>query len=141
MSSTRRNAEAEQLLLDSVRIREQVQGAHHPDLVRTLHSLAELYFGQKRFAEAGPVYGRALAIAEARLDPRNTSDLTIVLGSYANLLKATGRGKERVPIFWFTKELLRAGCYALATPFFATEYTFNHMLLDPSLRAQVSMGY
>jgi carboxypeptidase C (cathepsin A) len=33
------------------------------------------------------------------------------------------------------------GYYDLATPFFATEYTFNHMLLDPALRGHVSMAY
>lgn len=33
------------------------------------------------------------------------------------------------------------GYYDLATPFFATEYTFNHMGLHESLRQNVSMGY
>jgi carboxypeptidase C (cathepsin A) len=33
------------------------------------------------------------------------------------------------------------GYYDLATPFFATEYTFNHMGLHESLRPNVSMGY
>ena len=33
------------------------------------------------------------------------------------------------------------GYYDLATPFLATEYTFNHMSLDPKLRDHVVMGY
>ncbi len=33
------------------------------------------------------------------------------------------------------------GYYDLATPFFATEYTFNHLGLDPSLRNNISMHY
>lgn len=33
------------------------------------------------------------------------------------------------------------GYYDLATPFFATEYTFNHLNLDPSLRGNVTMEY
>jgi carboxypeptidase C (cathepsin A) len=33
------------------------------------------------------------------------------------------------------------GYYDLATPFFATEYTFNHLGLDPSLLSHVSMKY
>lgn len=33
------------------------------------------------------------------------------------------------------------GYYDLATPFFATEYTFSHLGLDPSLRDHVSMGF
>jgi len=33
------------------------------------------------------------------------------------------------------------GYYDLATPFFATEYTFSHMLLDPDVRPHVSMDF
>jgi carboxypeptidase C (cathepsin A) len=33
------------------------------------------------------------------------------------------------------------GYFDLATPYFATEYTFNHLSLDPSLRQNISMGY
>lgn len=33
------------------------------------------------------------------------------------------------------------GCYDLATPFFATEYTFNHLGLDPSFPNRVMMTY
>ena len=33
------------------------------------------------------------------------------------------------------------GYYDLATPYFATEYTVNHLSLDPSLRQNISMGY
>jgi carboxypeptidase C (cathepsin A) len=32
------------------------------------------------------------------------------------------------------------GRYDLATPYFATEYTFDHLALDPELRGNVSMG-
>lgn len=33
------------------------------------------------------------------------------------------------------------GYYDLATPYFATEYTFHHLGLDPTLQGHVSMGY
>ena len=33
------------------------------------------------------------------------------------------------------------GCYDLATPYLATQYTFNHLALDPSLQENISMGY
>jgi carboxypeptidase C (cathepsin A) len=33
------------------------------------------------------------------------------------------------------------GYYDLATPYFATEYTFSHLGLDPTLQEHVSMGY
>ncbi len=37
--------------------------------------------------------------------------------------------------------LVANGYYDLATPHFATEYTFNHLGLDPTLRDNVSMTY
>ncbi len=39
------------------------------------------------------------------------------------------------------KVFVANGYFDLATPFFATEYTFSHMNLDPSLRAHVSMDF
>ncbi|MEM1282256.1 MAG: peptidase S10 [Chlamydiota bacterium] len=39
------------------------------------------------------------------------------------------------------KVFVANGYYDLATPFFATEYTFNHLNLDPSLRENVMMKY
>ena len=33
------------------------------------------------------------------------------------------------------------GYYDLATPYFATEYTFNHLAMNPSLKSNISMGY
>jgi carboxypeptidase C (cathepsin A) len=37
--------------------------------------------------------------------------------------------------------LVANGFYDLATPFFATEYTFNHLGLDPSLQSNVKLTY
>ncbi len=39
------------------------------------------------------------------------------------------------------KVFIANGYYDLATPYFATEYTFNHLGLDESLRGNISMGY
>jgi carboxypeptidase C (cathepsin A) len=39
------------------------------------------------------------------------------------------------------KVFVANGYYDLATPYFATEYTFNHLGLDPSLQPNISMGY
>lgn len=41
----------------------------------------------------------------------------------------------------FLKVLVGNGYYDLATPFFATEYTFNHLGLDPDLESNISMTY
>lgn len=40
-----------------------------------------------------------------------------------------------------TKVLVANGYYDLATPHFATEYTFSHMGLDPEIRENVKMTY
>jgi carboxypeptidase C (cathepsin A) len=39
------------------------------------------------------------------------------------------------------KVFVANGYFDLATPYFATEYTFNHLSLDPSLQANISLGY
>jgi carboxypeptidase C (cathepsin A) len=39
------------------------------------------------------------------------------------------------------KVFVANGYYDLGTPYFATEYTFNHLGLDESLQGNVSMGY
>lgn len=39
------------------------------------------------------------------------------------------------------KVFVANGHYDLATPYFATEYTFSHLGLDPSLRSHVSMDF
>jgi carboxypeptidase C (cathepsin A) len=39
------------------------------------------------------------------------------------------------------KVFVANGYYDLATPYFATAYTFNHLSLDPSLQPNISMGY
>jgi carboxypeptidase C (cathepsin A) len=41
----------------------------------------------------------------------------------------------------FLKVFIANGYYDFATPFFATEYTFDHLSLDPSLRDNISMAY
>lgn len=41
----------------------------------------------------------------------------------------------------FLKVFVANGYYDLATPYFATEYTVNHLALDPSLQKNISMGY
>ena len=41
----------------------------------------------------------------------------------------------------YLKVYIANGYYDLATPYFASQYTFNHLSLDPSLRVNLSMGY
>jgi carboxypeptidase C (cathepsin A) len=39
------------------------------------------------------------------------------------------------------KLFVASGYYDLATPFFATQYTLNHMNLTPDQHAKVTLGY
>lgn len=41
----------------------------------------------------------------------------------------------------FLKIFVANGYYDLATPYFATRYTFNHLGIDAGLQANISMGY
>jgi len=41
----------------------------------------------------------------------------------------------------FLRVFVGKGYYDLATPFFAAEYTFDHLSLDESLRSHLSGGY
>ena len=41
----------------------------------------------------------------------------------------------------YMKVFVASGYYDLATPYFATEYTLNHLGLDPSLRENITSGY
>jgi carboxypeptidase C (cathepsin A) len=41
----------------------------------------------------------------------------------------------------FMRIFVANGYYDLATPYFATQYTFNHLELDPALHGNISMGF
>ena len=49
--------------------------------------------------------------------------------------------RQAMSINPYLKIFLANGYYDLATPYFASEYTFNHLGLDESLRGNISMAY
>lgn len=49
--------------------------------------------------------------------------------------------RQAITINPYLKVFVANGYYDLATPHFATEYTFNHLALDPSLQANITMRY
>lgn len=67
--------------------------------------------------------------------PWNMSEFT---NGYVN---TAYRLKDALTENQFMHVLQMNGYYDLATPFFATEYTFDHLNLAPALRGNVSMGY
>ncbi len=57
---------------------------------------------------------------------------------YLNLVESLRKTMARNP---FMKVLVANGIYDLATPYGATEWTFNHLGFEPTYRARVSMAY
>jgi tetratricopeptide (TPR) repeat protein len=84
----------------ALEIWEQVLGREHPDVAQGLNNLAELYRVQGRYAEAEPLYQRAIAILEKALPPDHPHRIG-VRENYAHLLDQLGRHTEaaelRVP--------------------------------------------
>src|SRR5439155_467798 len=62
-------AKAEPLCQRSLNIRETKLGPDHPDVARSLNSLATLYTAQGQYAQAEPLCQRSLKIREASLGP------------------------------------------------------------------------
>ncbi len=57
---------------------------------------------------------------------------------YVNVAEDLRRAMTYNP---FLQVFVANGYYDLATPYFATEYTFHHLGLDPELQGHVTMGY
>ncbi len=72
---------------------EKALGPTHPDVATTLRNLAALYKAQGKYAEAEPLYKRALAIQEKGLRPDHPNVVT-TLKNLAEVYKKTGRVDE-----------------------------------------------
>jgi tetratricopeptide (TPR) repeat protein len=70
-----------------------VLGPDHPNVAASLNNLGQLYYDQRRYSEAEPLYQRALAIREQVLSPDHP-DVATIVESYAALLRATDRNEE-----------------------------------------------
>lgn len=74
-------------------------------------------------------------ILTSKVWPWNYSEFT---NSYVDVADRLRSAMSQNP---FMKVMVANGYYDLATPFYATEYTFHHMDLDPKLRGNVSFMY
>ena len=89
-------AEAEKQLEAALKEAE----AFGPDAVRlatSLNNLAALYHAQGKYAEAEPLYQRALAIRENALEPEHP-DVATSLNNLAELYRAQGKYAESEPL-------------------------------------------
>ena len=72
---------------------EKALGPEHPQVAPSLVGLAGLYRAQGKYAEAEPLYKRAVVIVEKALGPENPY-VADSLENYAALLRKTGRNIE-----------------------------------------------
>ena len=71
---------------------EQALGPEHPSVATSLNNLALLYHTQGQYAQAKPLYARALAIDEKALGPEHPKVATS-LENIAALYRNTGEEK------------------------------------------------
>src|SRR5262249_59525143 len=69
-----------------------------PEVARTLSSLGGLYREQGRYAEAGPLYQRALVIVESALGPDHIR-LALPMAGLAALYNAPGRYRDAQTLY------------------------------------------
>ena len=90
--------EAVPLLEKSLKIRQQVLGAEHPDVASSLNNLASLYDAQGRYTEAEPLYIQALDMKKKLLGSEHLS-VANSLNNLAGLYSAQGRYTEAEPLY------------------------------------------
>lgn len=74
-------------------------------------------------------------ILTGRVHPWNWGDFDNRYVNVSDSLRAAMTQNQNLRVF------VANGHYDLATPFFGTEYTFDHLGLDPTLRSHVSMDF
>jgi tetratricopeptide (TPR) repeat protein len=89
--------QAEPLLQQALRIREQVLGSEHPETASSLNDLAELYWHQGKYEQAEPLYQRALAIREQALGALHPETAT-TLNGLAALYAYQGKYEQAEPL-------------------------------------------
>ena len=77
---------------------EKALGPDHPSVASALNNLASLYKEEARYADAEPLYKRALAIREKALGPDHP-DVAQSLNNLADLYSAQGRHADAEPLY------------------------------------------
>jgi tetratricopeptide (TPR) repeat protein/predicted Ser/Thr protein kinase len=88
-----RNAEAEEHLRATLRIRKRLYDEDHPEHATTLNNLARVLYERGEFEEAEPLYREALGIRRRTLG-HDHPHVAPILGNLASLLRATGAHDE-----------------------------------------------
>ena len=89
--------EAELLLRETLRLREEKLGANHPDVAEALGNLAHLLMDTYHSEEVEPLMRRALAIDEASFGKEHPT-VALRLNNLSKWLRATNREEEAEPL-------------------------------------------
>jgi tetratricopeptide (TPR) repeat protein len=94
----KRYAEAEPVLLQTLKMQEERYGADHLLVADSLVNLAKTYVSEGRLSAAEPLYKRAIAICEKQTPPCN-GQLAVALSMYAELLEKMKRTDEAKQLY------------------------------------------
>ncbi|MBD2428168.1 tetratricopeptide repeat protein [Phormidium sp. FACHB-1136] len=95
--NTGRYGEAEPAFQESLKIRREQLGDHHPDVATSLSNLASSYHLQGRYGEAEPLFQESLTIFHEQLGDRHPTVATS-LNNLASLYRDQGRYGEAKPL-------------------------------------------
>ena len=93
-----RFAEAEQVYMRLIGLRERSLGSNHPAVGQTLNEIGLFYSDQSKFAEAAGVLTRALSIAEEAYGTDHT-EVASALNNLGVTYRTLGRLDEAEPLF------------------------------------------
>jgi hypothetical protein len=93
LTEEKKYAEAAVVAEEALRTAERAFGKHHPELLKPLQELAQLYELQSRFADAETQYRRALAILKKSRAAEH-SDLAETMNNLAEVIRKQGREEE-----------------------------------------------
>ncbi len=99
-----RFGEAEPLYLRSLKTKEKILGADHPDVAVTLNNLAGLYRSQGLYEKAEPLYLRSLEISEKSLESDHP-DVAVTLNNLADLYQSQGLYEKAEPLYLRSLEI------------------------------------
>src|SRR5262245_15899606 len=92
------------LSMQSIKACANLRPADHPDVAMGANNLANLYVIQRRFGDAEPLFQKALVINERAFGPDHPR-VAMTLGTYAALLRKTGRGRDAAHLDKRAKEI------------------------------------
>ena len=93
----RRFRKSEDAYAASLKVAE-AHGAHDPRVAASLHSLALLYFVQRKYTLAAPLYRRSLRMLEKNFGADHP-ELVVVLDNLAEVYSVQGRRREAEPLY------------------------------------------